>query len=339
MEDIEKRFERFMASTGGVESIDSLCAEKEGSKKADYLWCERDVIVEQKVLRTDPGEKVQRELDKQSGREEYPLFYGSVDVNAIIKRLPNGEEIRKRIYFNITRSLEDIIRSAEKQIRDSKAELCLPESHGLVVILNDAIGILSPNIIVSRISHLLHRTDSDGNNKYPNIEYIWLIQENYEIKIRESSALPLILLSGPMARESEKYEECFRYIQKRWADFNNAPLFSTNADRVSDLNFQEKKDQERPNKITKQELWERQYRASPYLRNLSDVDVLKHGERMFETLLPYFLKGGPRKPLSEMEDMFIGWSNFLEEARHRALDLKGLQIEKLSKELNTNASR
>ena len=333
MEGLENRFGQFMDSLNRVENIDDLFDEKDGCKKADYLWCNRAVVVELKTLKTDPEIKAQTEMDKHSERDDYPLFYGEVDSDKIINQLHDGKEIRRKIYLKITRSLEDIVRSSEKQIKATKKSLSLFESIGLLVILNDTVRILSPEIIVRRVSHLLHRKDDSGDLKYRNIGYVWLIQENYELEIECGTASPLILIEGLPTHNTETFEECFNKIQEQWVKFNNASIFVQNIDEINEIKFNEKKSKGKEELLTNQDLWKKKYQSQPYLRELSDKDVLAHGARVFEYLLPYFMKDGPKKSNIELEEQMIGWSDFLEEARFRGLNLKNIPIEKLNKQV------
>jgi hypothetical protein len=54
MTSLKQRFQRFMLSTPGVESIDDLVRLREseltGRKRADFLACDRRVVIETKSL-------------------------------------------------------------------------------------------------------------------------------------------------------------------------------------------------------------------------------------------------------------------------------------------------
>jgi hypothetical protein len=163
-----------MTSFPNVEPIDNIDLPTSGkdSKRADYFWFKRQVIVELKTLKTDTSSKAQKEVDKHEDREDYPLFYGEMELQKVLRHLPDGEEINRRIYRNITRSIEDIIRSADKQINETKALFGLRDSIGLLIVLSENISILSPEVITRRVSELLNHVDSDGSPHYSNIEYV-----------------------------------------------------------------------------------------------------------------------------------------------------------------------
>jgi hypothetical protein len=61
MSDLVERFGTFIKSQRGFESIDELLRDVHlpGKKRADYLLCDRQVIIEQKVLVIDPADRPQ----------------------------------------------------------------------------------------------------------------------------------------------------------------------------------------------------------------------------------------------------------------------------------------
>ena len=103
--DLESRFLRFLATLQDAESLDELLGDPkfDGQRRADYLLFGRRVILELKSLETDTSHKVESEMDKHRDREDFPLFYGTVDLQAVLKHLPDGKEINDRIFYKTTR--------------------------------------------------------------------------------------------------------------------------------------------------------------------------------------------------------------------------------------------
>ena len=147
----------FLASTQGVEVIDDLISfgTYKNKQRADYLFADRRIVIELKTFMTDPSPKVEKELNKHESRDDYPVSYGKVELQEILQHLPDGEKINKRIYRKVTRSVKNAIRSAEDQIRDTKEIFALNESVGLLVLLNEDISVLAPEIVVHKASELL----------------------------------------------------------------------------------------------------------------------------------------------------------------------------------------
>ena len=103
-------------------------------------------------------------------------------------------------------------------------------------------------------------------------------------------------------------------------------MFTSNIGSIQDINFREITETGPRDTITRQELWDIKYRDNPYLRNLSDNDVLKHGAKIFDAMKPNFLINGKKLPKNKLEELMIGWADFLVEARYRGLDMKKLPI-------------
>jgi hypothetical protein len=97
---LDERFEKFMFGLTSVEGIDLI--ELYGSdikkKKADYLAMGRKIVIEQKCINQDQASKIQKEVEKFSESDEYPVFYGKRDVNVVIDKLPNKNQIKRNIY-------------------------------------------------------------------------------------------------------------------------------------------------------------------------------------------------------------------------------------------------
>jgi hypothetical protein len=136
---LEVRFKQFLALHQETENIDEVIPPYafDGKKRADYLLANRKIILELKTLETDTSAKAQKEIDKHQHRKDFPLVFGKVNLQEILRHLPDGEEINKRIYQDITRSVEGAVRSAEEQIRDTKEILHLDHSVGFLVLLNE----------------------------------------------------------------------------------------------------------------------------------------------------------------------------------------------------------
>lgn len=328
MASLEDRVIQFLSSRSGSEKIDDIVpfGAFPNKKRADFLLANRSIIVELKTLKTDTSPKIDKELDKHRDRDDFPLICGSVELQKILLHLPDREYINSRIYRNVTRSIEDAIRSAEIQVRDTKEILSLPNAIGLVVLLNEDIEILSPDVAGRKVSEILCRARSDGAIGSP-ISFVWCLFESHVVEYESHpSAFPCILIEGPNADTIAGFDPLFSDLLDGWARYNNANLVHSSAEKITDLSYRNARpeEQKNPSNLTRQEHWEQRYSANPYLRDMKDDDVLTHGAKVFSTLTPYFLKGGPRLPMHQLEPLLAAWSDFLQESRHRGLDLKGI---------------
>jgi len=315
-----------MESLSFVQDIDAMKMppEFETFKRADFLIDEGKAIVEQKWLRSDPEYKVHNELDKHKDRKEYPLFYGKWELQKILKHLPDGEEINGKLFLKISRSIEQSVREANRQLKETKVIFDCPRAIGILVLLNEDVSVLSPEIIASRVSQLLAKTHN-GRLCYSNITAVWFLMENYSRRAHNGQKLlPSVVINGPTAKNNTELTTILERLQSNWSIFTGIPRIKGQERRISDSDFEtiaHAKGQER-SAMKLHDSWREQYHASRYLANMNDGDVLRYGSKLMSSMLPHFLKGGRKIPPSELEPLLIKWTHFLEEMNIRGLDLK-----------------
>lgn len=327
--DLERRFLQFLSEVPGAESLDDLLSGEQykDERRADFLLFDQRVILEVKSLEVDTSWKVEGEMVAHREREDFPVFYGEVDLGKVLEHLPDGKEINKRIFLRTTRSVEAAARSAEEQIENTARLLSLTDAVGVLVLLNQEIDIFTPEVVAHRLAMLLRRKNEDGSLRSP-IAFSWLIFESHFLEIGPMpKTLPLITIEGSKAKAYPWFNELLTYLQVAWANFNGHPIFHHSATSPN-LQARSSKAPEEPQpggKITRQELWELRYRKNPYLRPLDDLEVLRRGKAALDALTPHFMKGGPTTSTEQWEELMIPWSDFLCEARHRGLDLRTLR--------------
>jgi hypothetical protein len=118
MQTLKERFEEFILSLNGVESVDRLMAQCDlpGRTSADFLALNRRVIIEQKSLDIDPHHKVPEFFEKHTNLEN------SVDgdltaLSHLLRRLPEGTKLGIDLYRSLTKGLDDILSYADKQTK------------------------------------------------------------------------------------------------------------------------------------------------------------------------------------------------------------------------------
>ncbi|MBU1039699.1 MAG: hypothetical protein KKF77_01195 [Proteobacteria bacterium] len=325
---LNERVKRFFSSLSGVEVVDELdlFSKFPDRKRADYLFANRRVIVELKALEADPEGKVQNELEKHKERKEYPLFYGKQELSKILKHLPDGEKINADIYDKVTRSIKQSFRSSDKQIRDTKITIDCSDANGLLVLLNEDINILSPEIIAYSISQQLAKKDMDGTAHYAHVTSAWVISENYYYRARpETVALPSIVIDGPSAVNNHEFSKILDILQAEWAKFNGVPLIKAELGKISDNDFLPLKALQRDvPQTTRQEQWQRQYRTNPTLRSMPDKELLRYGRNIIEMMRKNFSVGAQRPPDFVLMKIQKEITFFFEEVNIRGLNLKDM---------------
>lgn len=323
---LEVRFTRFVASLPGAEAIDSLKLPEDPKRRrrADYLLAGREVVIEVKTLTSDAAHKVEAEVEKHREREEFPLFYGSADLRKVLAHLADGDNIYRRILNALGRSVEAAVRSAEEQVSHTRHLLGVPNAVGMLVILNEAVEILDPTVVGHRVSQLLLR-DRTGHSTSDKLDFVWLLFESHAIgTVAGIPAVPSMLIRGAGSSRFPWFEAFHEDLVRRWAALNGAAVVNGGSPDPAVIKYTPTKDitASLPKSLPRHEVWRQQYRARPYLRDLSDEAVLAHGGVIMRRLMPHFLKGGPEYVPEVVTPLMEEFTHFQEEATFRALDLR-----------------
>ncbi|MCO6413348.1 MAG: hypothetical protein J5I92_11425 [Thiogranum sp.] len=329
---LEDRFKAFLGERDASESLDapSFDALLANGKRADFLLDDRRIVLELKFLQANPEYKVEERLGPHRDRPDFPVFYWDADLNEVLRHLPDGEDIRREISNAVTRSIQGALEKADDQIRATKTALNIPDACGVAVILNERIGMLAPDLVTAKSSEILLKR-KEGQIRYRDIAYVWIISESHRLSCDEDSGnASTILLAGPMADAHASAGDYLSSLMEQWAQFLGVRFVSLGEHENFDkLTFEERPVE--PPKTTenlflpRHEIWRQAYRNHPYLRSLSEADFLQHTARVFATMTPHFIKGGRKLSDSAIADLMEGWTHALEEAKHRRVDMRKLQ--------------
>ena len=223
---VRTRFETFMSGQSQVEDVDWLLkgkADPHGLHRADYLFGRRQVIFEVKSLEDDPGEKlatlVQRVTDERG-----IIFFGQMTTDRLFAGQPDTEELKRKFYNVVTKNVQAITRTADKQTRDTKAIFGLPNAAGVLVILNDTSFTLDPELIMHRVAITLQE-EKDGELRYPHNQSAVLLQESHFLADADGpqKLIPQLTVHGPTASRYCGLNRVLADLVQAWAHFNRMP--------------------------------------------------------------------------------------------------------------------
>jgi hypothetical protein len=225
MSTLQQRFETFIRTVRGFESVDELLKDVhlEGKKRADYLLWDRQVIVEQKVLVEDPANKPQAFVNRLVNQGRI-LVYGRISSDRIFAGLPDGNEQKRRMFLSITKGLEAQFADADKQTRDTREIFLIPEAVGIVVILNLSAPTLHPDLIRYGLSHSLQMRRDDGSIRYPNNDGVIIISEAHTDSSGGGRASPCFASPTPHSKSEPVIRAFSESLMQGWAAFNEVPL-------------------------------------------------------------------------------------------------------------------
>lgn len=227
MANLQQRFEAFIKTVRGFESIDELLKDVhlEGKRRADYLLWDRRVIVEQKTLVKDPADKPQKFVNRLLSRGRI-LAYGRHSTDRIFADMPDGDEQRRRMLLSITKGLEADFADADKQTRDTREIFSIPDAAGIVVILNVSAPTLRPDLIRYGLDQVLLKRRDVDSIRYPHNDGVIMISEAHTDVSRPGRGAPCFASPTPNSRSEQLVIAFSNSLVQAWADFNGIPCAS-----------------------------------------------------------------------------------------------------------------
>jgi len=199
--------------------------------RADYLFQGRQIIVEQKTLESNPIDKPQKFADKIM-RERGIVAFGRVSTQRIFSGQPDANALQRKLILGIAKIIDDDVAKADKQTRDTRLILSVPDAVGIMVLLNERAGILAPDVIHYALSNTFQKRTKGGALRYTQNDGVILISEAHTVAVAGvpgvSRAYPILAFTSPQTKSADIVVAFADMLRKRWAAFNRAPLIKEN---------------------------------------------------------------------------------------------------------------
>ena len=128
-------------------------------------------------------------------------------------------------------SIEGIIESANRQIRTTKETFNLPKSEGILVILNDVVETLTPELINYRINKSLKKKTPKGDLRFPYVATVIVITTIHYADVRPNlKGSPIMIIPGNTG-EPTKTKDFIDSVLPKWAAFDGRSLIRVDAER------------------------------------------------------------------------------------------------------------
>ena len=250
-----------------------------------------------------------------------PIFYGEWPLEKILKHYPNGEEIHRAVFDAVTSAVHTFVRKANRQIRTTKEVFNLPQAGGVLVVVNDLVEVLSPEVLAFKIGELFRKRTSSGELQFPDIEGVWIFSETHLVEVSHGvKAIPaVILFRDDQSAAARAIDE----MSREWAQVHGMPYLEMNPELSGTVRFESSMQPEhQKEKLRRQELWELQYRHQPYLRRHSEEELKHYFGLVMRGLAPGLLKGANTADRELSFGLLERWTHLLQEIRERGIDMR-----------------
>lgn len=320
---LESRIFDFLSSRPDAEDIDKLELTKlqKEKSKADYFLRKRSIVCEVKNLETDTKEKIEQLIKPVLSHKDAPVYYGAWELAKILKLHPDGERISRDVFEAATSAIQTLFRKANQQIRSTKDIFGVPNAGGLLVIANDLVEILTPEILSSKIRELYQKRTQDGCFQFTEIDAVWILQETHFIEVGPGiKGVPALIVTREKASPTL---EVLEGMQSEWAIANGMPIIGMDPELAGTLKFNPLATKgPTVGKVTRQQVWEEQYRTSPYLRRHTVEELGSYFRLVMTGLTLGFLKGATAEEREIGVSLIERWTHLLQEIKERGLDMR-----------------
>lgn len=189
---------------------------RQGVANADYLFRGSKVIAELKVLATEFSHSKEMLAKVDNLIEKYP----NVDPD------DEREPLRRELLNELRKPLQRIINKANRQIKNTKAELKLPDYRGVLICVNDGFRRVPPGFVQGLIGDILAGTSYTSTTAV-------IYQTNHYVEIVESPYAALLWAPMYSDRAGDDLVEFINDLGRKWRAFaeeNDGP-YDTSEER------------------------------------------------------------------------------------------------------------
>lgn len=317
--DLQTAFKRFVEHQLGGRALDDDQDKEAAEGKFPDFACFRDVVLlEMKHLETDQHDRVNQVLRTVIDPAEMPHFFGSRDAQRIIDSVSNGEAVKSAIASKLSRTIEGLLRQANRQFCDYRARHPRKNTVSICVILNASLMEFSPNTVLYAIERKM-TPGGDKAQRFPEIDAVlYHSAKHYKVLPDGRVGFAVGIYETPSVEMQPWKVQFIDRIVEAWSEMTTgAPaVHQTTNDGyavVDDI----------PKELKRYEAWQLEYQRKPYLSTVTDQRLKVLFNRCFAQTSLAFVKGSwPKPPKEHTAEGMRTFSHLTEEINRRGLDIR-----------------
>lgn len=290
------RLERFFIEALGGESLNDIVHAE--ARKADFRCLKGLLAIELKTLENDGAERIDNLTAELSQRPDWPIFYGSVPIESLLKNVQDPDQVKRRFADRIGRAIKDHVSKADKQLAAHEAAFPRKNLLKLMVLANEDHEIYDPAMVGYLVQRLLLRQEG-GSFRYPHIDAVIFVTERHATAFNNEIAFPILYIEGQSMKSAPWKGDVVELFMTRWATWNGAPLYE------SDLRTQKFRAVDHiPEQMKRYERWQLEYKRTPYMAGFTAEQLRERFDEVICVSSLRFLKDSPLKPIDDA----VTWS-------------------------------
>lgn len=194
----EEHWVQFIPRVGG--ELVAPHIKRPGVKNADFMFPDARVVLELKVVVTELAHSEQM----------------LARVEALSARFPDGlsDPRLQRELFSILRvPLKRILKTANRQIRETKQELGLLGWRGLIVLVNDGFRGAPPDLVISLVSDIM------ATESYSSCDGL-IYQTNHLVELRDNPYANWLWVPMYNPRKTDDFVSFVNHMGREWRGFH-----------------------------------------------------------------------------------------------------------------------
>lgn len=316
--DLEASFKEFALYRLRGSSLDDNAPVLSAKGKFPDFECFGGLLrIEVKTLMTSQRDRINETVQNKVDPNEWPIFYGSRRVDVSSLGLSNAEEITRALNSKLGRTIETILKNANKQFKDYAVISPRQNTLNVCVLLNSSLLEYDPR----STAWLIRKRMLEGGNE-PRFSYIdasLFISEKHVLKDVTEPTFVQILVEGYGVDQNLWKSELLNLILNRWSLYRTG----TAAYSMEMAALRTVEIHDIPNRMTRNQKWVLDYERHPYLSNTTLDDLRRLLARTIVMFHWGFVKGNWVAPPTERSiEYFRLFSDITCEANRRALDAR-----------------
>lgn len=208
---VEETWTDFVTRAGG-QRVSDILSKSPGFKNADYMFEEMAVVLELKEIKTEflrgrSKIKKLKERIKNSDKEE---FYLVEDSSKEIRDCSRAYQ--DRLLRHARPSIIQILKKANRQIRETKRHFHFDQPRGTLILVNDDFTDIAIDLVVSLVGNILA-------HDYSSIDCCVYMTVNRYIEITGSNEPQLIWNSSYSERADDDLVSFIDDLGDKWFSF------------------------------------------------------------------------------------------------------------------------